>query len=714
MHARVEKLTAGSEDSSDRSAETGLKNFIATVSRSSKQVKRSNAYRYWALAAASAAVVAPLLYLTMIFGVAVGLGAYVSWVPGPRNFITVIAYVTPIVIGLVVFVFLVRPFFTRYSDPPRIELSRQNAPGLFALARQVSLCVGTPEPEAIYIDNQVNASVSPTGGLKSLAQRKLELTVGMPLVYGMNARELASVIAHEFGHFSQPVEMFSGAAVNTVNGWMARCAWYEDPWEVRLARWRELDWSVALIAQCALWSISGVRSVMRGLLALNTRITRRLSQEMEFNADDHAVHVIGTQAFVDSSNSIRELLAAQELAWQANMAGYSENKLMDNWSAAVRDVRAGFTDAKRNVIRAQMDEEETEYWHTHPADRERIERAEGWAVNDIDSGAFGSECLLRNHEKLAEQLTQQTYSRNGFTDARALTSPNEQVFEIARARDDGAEAVERVFPAWAQARVPDPDAHGGKSGPQDASSGRFQEFDQHVDRSERLFLAAVYTDAGIELDAQAWALPVANAASIDRALSESDAAIAELEGGFRRTDAGYFARIRAAREQLQPAEKTQCDQLIELIRLLKAEEVTLRQIGRYGNVVAVLAEYLEENEFEPFAKKLDLYRSYTREEVTKLAARLDATNNPLTSAAEAETIGDFLKSWRFVLPDPKTEIVPGHLLEMTANCVNALWFLVHRSLGELAWLTVSAEGEANAAPAGHSGTGDERPRDQAA
>ncbi|MEM8769403.1 MAG: M48 family metallopeptidase, partial [Pseudomonadota bacterium] len=311
VHARVEKLTATTEQARDRKAETGLKNFIATVNRSSNQVQRSSTYRYWALAAASAAVVAPLLYLSMIIGVILGLFGYVSWVPGPRNFITLIAYVTPIVIALVVFVFLVRPFFTRYTDPPRIEVSRQNAPGLFALARQVSICVGTPEPQAIYIDNQVNASVSPTGGLGSLAQQKLELTVGMPLVYGMNARELASVIAHEFGHFSQPVEMFSGAAVNTVNGWMARCAWYEDPWETRLARWRELDWSVALVAQCALWSISGVRYLMRGLLALNTRITRRLSQEMEFNADDHAVHVIGSQAFVDSSNSIRELLAAQ-------------------------------------------------------------------------------------------------------------------------------------------------------------------------------------------------------------------------------------------------------------------------------------------------------------------------------------------------------------------------------------------------------------------
>ncbi len=716
VHARVEKLTAATDDTPDRKAETGLKNFIATVNRSSAQVERSSTYRYWALAAASAAVVAPLLYLTMVLGVVLGLGAYVSWAPGPKNFITLLAYVTPIVIGLVVFVFLVRPFFTRYTDPPRIELSRQNAPGLFALARQVSICVGTPEPEAIYIDNQVNASVSPTDGLGSLVRRKLELTVGMPLVYGMDARELASVIAHEFGHFSQPVEMFSGAAVNTVNGWMARCAWYEDPWEARLGRWRELDWSVALVAQCALWSISGVRYLMRGLLALNTRITRRLSQEMEFNADDHAVHVIGTQAFVDSSNSIRELLAAQELAWQANMAGYSENKLMDNWSAAVRDVRAGFTDAKRNVIRAQMDEEETEYWHTHPADRERIDRAESWAVSDIDSGVFGSERLLRNHEKLAQQLTQQTYSRNGFTDARSLTSPNEQVFDIARARDDGAEALERVFPAWAQARIPNPDVKVGKGTAADANSSRFQEFDQHVDRSERLFLAAVYTDSGIELDAQAWALPVASAATIDRALTESDAAIDELERGFQRSDAIYFQRIRSARQGLSATEQERCDQLIELIRLLKAEEQCLRTIGRYANVVAVLAEYLEENEFEPFSKKLDLYRTYTRDEISKLAGRLATARNPLTSAAETETIGDFLRSWRFQAPDANADLIPGHLLELTANCVNALWFLVHRSLGELARLTVSADGEsgADAAPGATSSGATDNPRDQAA
>ncbi|MEM8767287.1 MAG: hypothetical protein AAGE43_07580, partial [Pseudomonadota bacterium] len=398
------------------------------------------------------------------------------------------------------------------------------------------------------------------------------------------------------------------------------------------------------------------------------------------------------------------------------MAGYSENKLMDNWSAAVRDVRTGFTEAKRNVIRAQMDEEETEYWHTHPADRERIERAMGWSVSDIDSGVFGSERLLRNHDKLAQQLTQQTYSRNGFTDARSLTSANEQVFEIARARDDGAEALERVFPAWAQARVPNPDARPGKTRTADANHSRFQEFDQHVERSERLFLAAVYTDAGIELDAQAWALPVANAASIDRALAESDAAIAELERGFQSSDAVYFERISTTRKGLDASEQAHCDQLIELLRLLKAEENCLRTLGRYANVVAVLAEYLEENDFEPFAKKLDLYRGYARDELTKLAGRLAPAKNPLTSAAEAETIGDFLQSWHFRLPDENADLIPGHLLELTANGINALWFLVHRSLGELARLTVSAEERTGAGPssAGASEDRAENPRDQAA
>lgn len=48
------------------------------------------------------------------------------------------------------------------------------------------------------------------------------LTIGLPLVAGLSLQQLAGVLAHEFGHFSQGAGMRLTYIVRSINAWFLR------------------------------------------------------------------------------------------------------------------------------------------------------------------------------------------------------------------------------------------------------------------------------------------------------------------------------------------------------------------------------------------------------------------------------------------------------------------------------------------------------------
>ena len=63
-----------------------------------------------------------------------------------------------------------------------------------------------PRPWSIDVDLRPNASASFQGGIRALMRRRIVLTIGLPLIAGLSARELAGILAHELSHFGQGAE----------------------------------------------------------------------------------------------------------------------------------------------------------------------------------------------------------------------------------------------------------------------------------------------------------------------------------------------------------------------------------------------------------------------------------------------------------------------------------------------------------------------------
>lgn len=111
-------------------------------------------------------------------------------------------------LGIKIAIFLVVPlcvifksFDLKLPPPPGIELNRKQAPELFALVDELSTYCKTPVHH-VYINDQVNASVSQRPLYGFLGMHRNYLNIGLPLMLLQRPECIKAVIAHELGHLS--------------------------------------------------------------------------------------------------------------------------------------------------------------------------------------------------------------------------------------------------------------------------------------------------------------------------------------------------------------------------------------------------------------------------------------------------------------------------------------------------------------------------------
>ncbi|MGV3756780.1 MAG: M48 family metallopeptidase, partial [Verrucomicrobiota bacterium] len=184
-------------------------------------------------------IILPLVYFALIG--AAGWGVYLwatkgtfllSGGGGRVMLFKLVLYLTPLFSGIVVVLFMIKPLLARRMPPPHpLALSPEAAPALYQLIERICAVVGAPRPSRVNVDCQLNASASFRRGMRSFVGSDLVLTIGMPLVAGLSAKQLAGVIAHEFGHFTQGFGMRLTYIIRSINAWFARIAYERDAWD---------------------------------------------------------------------------------------------------------------------------------------------------------------------------------------------------------------------------------------------------------------------------------------------------------------------------------------------------------------------------------------------------------------------------------------------------------------------------------------------------
>ncbi len=159
-------------------------------------------------------VLLPLIYLAVVASAGYGVYFHLTnnlWLLEGRGSYLVrgILYAGPAVVGGVLVFFMWKPLLARPAHVQTgVTIERADAPLLFELVERIRGAVRAPAPRALVLDSEVNASASFRRGLTSFARRDdLTLTIGLPLVAGLDIRQLSGVLAHELGHFAQGSSM---------------------------------------------------------------------------------------------------------------------------------------------------------------------------------------------------------------------------------------------------------------------------------------------------------------------------------------------------------------------------------------------------------------------------------------------------------------------------------------------------------------------------
>lgn len=322
--------------------------------------------------------------------------------------VMVVCSCTPLLVGTIAVFFMVKPMFARRTKRMQpITLNPQHEPLFQAFVHRICAIVGAPPPREIRFDCQVNASAGFRRGFLSFFGNDLVLTVGLPLMAGLSMRELAGVIAHEFGHFTQGAGMRLSYIIRRVNFWFARVIYERDSWDATLDEWATTDtWWISLMVGCARLGVWLSRLLLKGLMYLGHAISSFLMRQMEFDADRCEIHVAGSEAFEWTVFRLAELGATTNGLYGEMLKTWrTSQRLPDNVPLLVAHHVARLSDEARAKIAAGIGTEKTGWLDTHPSDADRIAAARRIGAPGLftEDGHAGD--LLANFATLGKFVT---------------------------------------------------------------------------------------------------------------------------------------------------------------------------------------------------------------------------------------------------------------------------------------------------------------------
>jgi len=114
---------------------------------------------------------------------------------------------------------VLRAFWVRFVMPEGHYLQPDEAPELRAEVERIRKAVGAAPLHGIVINAELNAAAAYVPQGLGLWRQRHYLILGLPLLHVLDRRELAAVVAHEFGHFHGGHGHFTGWIYRLRSNW---------------------------------------------------------------------------------------------------------------------------------------------------------------------------------------------------------------------------------------------------------------------------------------------------------------------------------------------------------------------------------------------------------------------------------------------------------------------------------------------------------------
>jgi len=573
---------------------------------------------------AVAMVILPLLYLGLIGLVAWGTYLYATGYFGFGKDIkgtgALLVYCGPLAVGALTVLFMFKPLFARRPETrPLPELSREKEPQLFAFIDEICALVHAPRPRRVVVDMQVNASASFTHGFTSLFSRNLTLTLGLPLVAGLSARNFGGVLAHEFGHFAQGAGMGLTYIIRSLNLWFARLVYERDAWDEGLRNAAgSIDLRVGVFLHLARFMIWLTRKVLWVFMYVGNGLSCFMLRQMEFDADYYEAHTAGSTAYGTTSAQLRLLNVGWQRAVQQQRESFQAGRLVDDLPGlASQEVGRISVDLKTKIDQ-DVAAAKTGWFDTHPSDADRVRAATALQAAGVLASEAPATALFADFTALSRTCTSDYYRVDCEIDLRKI-----EILPLAEA-SAAAEGEERrrglleaffgplltirslVFLRQDEIGRPATVDAAERSKLTQASKPTAEALMAADEADLNLARARALLDAGYRIKAPEFGAPDSNPATLDTAVQQAGGRMAhasrELTPAIQAVRSALGAALRpgdgsAPLVLVLGSMETVTDRLITLRRRMAGLQIVLQQEGQVpseGKWVALTNRLAEE------------------------------------------------------------------------------------------------------------------------
>ena len=355
-------------------------------------LKPSFVYRLGLIAVASAMLLLPVVYAALIGGSLWGLWVYAARVVAPTldryGPVVTVLWSIPVLLGLVVVTCLVKPLFAKPAQQEkRLRLDPAKERLLFDFVGRLCKALQAPAPKEIQVDCQVNAGASFRRGLLSLFSHDMVLVIGLPLIESLSVQQLAGVMAHELGHFSQKAGLRVSFVIRILNTWLVRLVYQRDRFDAVLEHAADHIRLVRVFFMLAVFFVWLGRKVLWILMMIGHMLSSFMMQQLEYDADRYEVRLAGFAGFDFSMRELFSLGVAYGLTIEELEEQWKDRRLVDNLPRLVVANRREKVRQIGAALESFLSREPQELFGTHPTARQRTARA----LREKGVGVFSSD-----------------------------------------------------------------------------------------------------------------------------------------------------------------------------------------------------------------------------------------------------------------------------------------------------------------------------------
>ena len=247
------------------------------------------------------------VYGLLIFGTIVlflvvvglcGLAVWGMWESGRIYGRAVVLLIGAIVVAGICVKVVLEPLFKIFEKRKNDgkEIKRADYPELFALIDEVVEKVDCLQPKHVYLSDECNAYVNYPSMWGYIFHGRQNLTIGLPLLFGMNKTEFKSILSHEFGHFTQKsvnvnrvanLSEFLCAAIAQSQEDMEKAD--DDSYEAKARLFARIATRIMLKQYHKVAPLNGI-----------------LSRAQEYDADKHSYEVVGSEGSMSALCKIQD------------------------------------------------------------------------------------------------------------------------------------------------------------------------------------------------------------------------------------------------------------------------------------------------------------------------------------------------------------------------------------------------------------------------